>query len=108
MEHNGKREMLCVILLMVAQLFSIPQRFTELDSLVRTNKVIFVIVKTFSCRQEVSKCRVRGESKESTIHRRGSIQMSDPLSFETQSKRHQKFKTEVSVTPQKGLMSSTN
>ena len=57
--------------------YTIPQRFTELDSLVRTNKVIFVIVKTFSCRQEVSRCRVRGESKESTTHRRGSIQMSD-------------------------------
>ena len=82
MEHNGKREMFCVILLMVAQLLylptEIPQRFTELDFLVRTNKVIFVIVKTFSYRQEVSKCRVRGESKESTTYRQGSIQMSDP------------------------------
>ena len=28
--------------------------------------------------------------------------------FETQGRRHQKYKTRVSVTPQKGLMSSKN
>ena len=66
-------------------------------------------IKRVGCRawcQRVSRCRTRDESEESIPRRRQSTQGMIPPSFETQCIGHQESKTAVSVTPQKGLMSS--
>ena len=52
-------------------------------------------------RQEVSRCRTRGESRETC-----NMYASAHSGFETKRRCHQKSKTGVSVAPQKGLMSS--
>ena len=55
--------------------------------------------------QEVSRCHTKGESGECIACRWQSMQRIHP-GFETQGRRHQKVKTGVSVTPQKGLLSN--
>ena len=51
-------------------------------------------------------CITHGHGFKPVAHKRESTPVKDPSWFETQSRRHQKFKTGVSVAPQKGLMSS--
>ena len=57
---------------------------------------------------EVSRCYTRGESEESITHKWGSTQQVIHHGLETQGRHPQKFKSGVSVAPQKGLMSSNN
>ena len=59
-------------------------------------------------RQEVGRCRTRGESEASLAYRRGSTIKGFIPGLETQDRCHQKSKKGVSVTPQKGLVSSKN
>ena len=59
-------------------------------------------------RKEVGRCRTRGESEASLAYRRGSMIKGFTPGLETQGRRHQKSKTWVSVTPQKGLVSNKN
>ena len=52
--------------------------------------------------QEVSRCRKRGEAEESIAQYKQGIHPG----FKTQDRHHQKFKTGVSMVPQKASMSS--
>ena len=55
-------------------------------------------------RQEVGRCRTRGESEEWRTGKKACKR--DHPGFETQGRRHQKSETGVSVAPQKGHVSS--
>ena len=84
--------------------YSIPGSGPNICKHLYMNK--FVDQKRLDCHadhQEVSRCHTRSESGKSIAHRWWRMQELYP-DFETQGRR-QKFKTGVSVAPQKGLLS---